>query len=151
MLKQWRQDTDYFTLFKNARERVRPQKIRIRSDAMVEVTNSANQTTITKHSLNKRIYCPCKLGRKYFEVRPSWSSEDEQLFIFRDGSPLKSFQLRNMLRTILGELGLNPKLYDVHSFRSGRATDLQIQKYPVDTIKKFGWWKSNAVYQYLRD
>ena len=46
---------------------------------------------------------------------------------------------------------LNPLQYDTHSFRIGRATDLSKGGRSLSKIKRAGRWKSNAVYNYLRD
>ena len=76
--------------------------------------------------------------------------DNEQLFIFQDGTNLQNFHLRNLLRSILTELHLDADLYDTHSFRIGRATDLFKYNTNIDKIKELGRWKSNAVYKYLR-
>lgn len=46
--------------------------------------------------------------------------------------------------------GFDPEYYTGTSFHSGRASDLLRFGVPVDTIKKLGRWKSNAVYHYLK-
>ena len=83
-------------------------------------------------------------------MRDPIGSPREQMFIFRDGTTLKSCHLRHTLRETLNKLGLDSTLYDTHSFRIGRATDLFKLGVNVDKIKELGRWKSNAVYKYLR-
>ena len=82
-------------------------------------------------------------GKEYY-------SDDEPFYIFRDRSHVKPEQVRNVLRKMLSELNLNPKLYDTHSFRIGRATDLKKFNVQFEQIKSLGRWRSNAIYSYLR-
>ena len=77
--------------------------------------------------------------------------DDNQLFVFSDGTPIKPCHVRSLLRTLLNDLNLNSLLYDVHSFRIGRTCDLEKFGYSVDQIKSMGRWKSNAVYRYLKN
>ena len=59
-------------------------------------------------------------------------------------------QLRNVFKKLLIRADLDPKLYEIHGTRSGRASDLLKYGVSVKTIKKLGRWKSNAVFTYLR-
>ena len=118
-------------------KRHRPQKIRI-------------EPNTNKKPRSGKFFCPVQLTIEYLEVRPLIHDTQEQFFIFRDGSPVTATQMRSTLKLALRNLHLDPDLYDTHSFRIGRATDLQKLNTPVDTIKALGRWKSNAVYNYLR-
>ena len=71
-------------------------------------------------------------------------------FVLQDGSPLEATQVRNVLRKLIKLLNLNEKLYDTHLLRIGRSSDLFKQGFSIDTIKKLGCWKSNAVYTYIK-
>ena len=51
---------------------------------------------------------------------------------------------------MLTQAGYNSKLYTFHSERSRRALDLLKLGLSVETIKRLGRWKSNAVFRYLR-
>ena len=77
--------------------------------------------------------------------------DDEPFFVYSDGSSVKPYQVRKLLRSLLNALDLNGSLYDVHSFRIGRTCDLEKFGYSVDQIKSMGRWKSNAVYRYLKN
>ena len=98
-----------------------------------------------------RIYCPVYWTKKFIQMRRPIINDTEQFLIFRDGSNVKADHLRKLLRKLLNNLRLDGELYDVHSFRIGRATDLSKQGLSVDSIKRAGRWKSNAVYKYLRN
>ena len=93
--------------------------------------------------------CPFQLLRNYIQHRKPVKFKDEQLFVFRDHTPVKASHMRIILRAVLEKLGLNPSLYGCHSMRIGRAMDmLNKLKLDVGTIKKLGHWKSNIVYSY---
>ena len=71
-------------------------------------------------------------------------------FIFSDGRPVQPSQPRVLLQTLIKQLGLNPALYGMHSFRIGRTTDLVKLNYTIDEIKLMGRWRSNVVFKYIR-
>ena len=114
----------------------KPQKIKI--------------TSLKSLKNNHRFFCPFEITNKFLQLRGGYDHESEQLMIFADGSPVQSTHVRNLLRKIIKRMGLNPKYYGTHSFRIGRATDLMKSGTPVEKIKHWGRWKSNAVYKYLR-
>ena len=95
-------------------------------------------------------FCPYRMIRNYTQVRPTYVDDEENFFVFSDRSVIEPSHVRNVLRSSLKNLGLNGDSYDTHSFRSGRATDLEKIGHSVDYIKKRGRWASNAVYKYLR-
>ena len=130
-----------------------PQQVNIVSKNMLEVENCDESATYfsRKNKLkNKAIYCPVDLLRKFINIRPPIMYDEEQLFIFRDRSEVKPTHVRNLLRKILNAMTLNGNNYDIHSFRIGRATDLDKENVSIDKIKSLGRWQSNAVYKYLR-
>ena len=47
-------------------------------------------------------------------------------------------------------LGLDDKLYGMHSLRIGRTTDLIKFNYSIEEIKIMGHWRSNVVFKYIR-
>ena len=112
----------------------RPQKVKISAIPSIK----SNQ---------RRIFCPFKIIVQYMKFRGNYKSEKEQFFIFADGSQ----HIRKFLRELLDRLNLNSSLYDVHSFRGGRTSDLAKFGYSIDRIKSMGRWRSNAVYRYLKN
>ena len=64
--------------------------------------------------------------------------------------PVRPAHVRSILRRILKTINLNYRLYDTHSFRMGRATDLRKAGFSIEDIKELGRWRSNAVYKYLK-
>ena len=119
----------------------RPQKIKI----------SATVNTYSIWSKHKH-FCPFEITCNFIKVRgKEYYSDDELFFILGDRSPLTADLVRRELKHAIRSLGLNADLYDTHSFRGGRATDLKKMGCPVDVIKEVGRWRSNAVYKYLRN
>ena len=94
--------------------------------------------------------CPYELLRHFASSRPPYKTDNEQFFVFSDRSPVAARHLRNCLKQALQSEKFNDKLYTLHSARSGRALDLLKLGLSVETIKKLGRWKSNAVFKYLR-
>ena len=88
--------------------------------------------------------------REYATKRGSYDNDTEIFFIFSDGRPVSPNQFRSLLKVILNKAGFNPSLYSGHSFRIGRSNDLLKLGLSVETIKKLGRWKSNAVFKYLK-
>ena len=112
----------------------RPQVITIEGDLNME---------------NDTFFNPYNIIQEFLQMRGDYTNDNDPLFIFRDGSPVKPANVRNLLRKLLRRLNLNHKLYDTHSLRIGRATDLLKMGYSVQQIKLLGRWRSNAVFKYL--
>ena len=117
----------------------RPQKIKITS-------NRRDKSRGYVH----RYFCPFKLMRRFIEIRGPFETAEEQFFIFKDGSPVCPYHIRNVLRRIINKLGLEGQLYGMHSFRIGRTTDLIKYQYSVDEVKQLGRWRSNIIFRYIR-
>ena len=94
--------------------------------------------------------CPFAQLNDYVSVRENCKSKTEPFFVFKDHSPIPAAEIRKVLRLLLERLKFNPSLYTFHGFRAGRATNLLEMDFSVETIKKIGRWRSNAVYNCLR-
>ena len=116
----------------------RPQKIRINA--------------IHRNKKGVHFFCPVKAINEYISVRKGYRDSNEQFFIFNNYAPLTPNDVRKTLRKALANLNLDPDIYDTHSFRIGRATDMFFKEHvDIESIKKIGRWESNAVYKYLRE
>ena len=124
----------------------KPQRIKIESRRMDEDDKIGNEK-----QQSVKNFCPYLILKEYLAVRPDALNEDEQFFVFRDNSPVQPFHLRKILHKMLRLVGEDPKLFSGHSLRIGRASQLAKLGVSVETIKKLGRWKSNAVFKYLRD
>ena len=93
--------------------------------------------------------CPYSLLRQYALMHGNYKSDCEPFFVFSDRSPVTPKQMGKCIKMILRKAGFNEKLYGTHSMRAGRTCDLFKLGLSVETIKKLGRWKSNAVFCYL--
>ena len=121
----------------------KPQQIKISGVAQENVSN--------KVRCKNRFFCPFKLINKYFKLRGDYFKDNDQFFVFSDGSPVQPHHVRNVLSQLLQSLGKDHRLFSFYSFRIGRCTELIKLGYAIEIIKRLGRWKSNAVYRYIRD
>ena len=119
----------------------KPQRVKISA-----IQNLSDQEIYKR----KRFFCPFVILRQFANIRGDYQTDDEQFFVFADGSPIYTTQVRSILRKLLDNLNLQSNLYDTTSIRSGRATDMLIFGYSVLQIKEKGRWRSSAIYRYLR-
>ena len=128
-----------------------PQKVKILGNKTIEIyqtRNTIKRFTMKKQDLGK--FCPVQWTKRYIQLRPPAMNTQQNFFILPDNTALKAQFLRNTLRDILCSFDLDGDLYDTHSFRIGRATDLYKSGVDIEDIKQIGRWKSNAVYRYLK-
>ena len=126
----------------------KPQMIALSASPRINVNHSSKEKQRKCWSMAN---CPFAILQDYLNVRgPRWTI-CEPFFILADHSPVMPAMMRNALRNIITRIGLNGKLYCVHSFRIGCSLDLFHKMHlSVQTIKKLGRWHSNSVYAYLR-
>ena len=93
--------------------------------------------------------CPFLILRQYLSQCMMALSNTENFFVFRDRSPVMPYHFRQMLKNIIRQAGMDSDAYTTHSLRSGRAVDLMNLGVSIETIKKMGRWKLNAIYSYL--
>ena len=112
-----------------------------------------SSTNCGKQSLRKERSCryyPFELLRHYARVHGPYRQDNETFFTFADGSPIPTQCLSKCLKMMVKHAGFDPVLYGTHSFCTGRSCDLLKLGLSVETIKKLGRWKSNAVFKYLK-
>ena len=94
-------------------------------------------------------FCPFLVIKHFVNLQKKRLNNMEQFFIFNDHSPVCPHHFRAILSRATKNIGLDSSLYGSHSLRSGRAIELMEMGVSVETIKKIGQWKSNAVFTYL--
>ena len=118
----------------------RPQKVKI-----VANLQERSERYIHRH------FCPFNLINDFIKARgTSYETYQEGFFVFKDKSPVTAEQARTVLREAIRRIGLESDLYDMHSLRIGRASDLMKYHYTIDEVKRLGRWKSNVVFKYIR-
>ena len=130
----------------------KPQIIKISS---MEFTGDGKKVKKLKKKGNDQImglaFCPFELLKDFVNCRGRRRDDSEQFFVFSDGSPVTTNNFRLLLKSVLEHLGLDAHLYSGISLRSGRAGDLVDDlKFSIETVKKLGRWKSNAVFTFIR-
>ena len=115
-----------------------------------EIKIMAKEQGSMGRKLIQRNFCPFDLVRHYMHTRRQVTLCTEQFFVFKDKSPISANHARNLLKISISNLGLNPEFYGMHSFRIGRCSDMIKYGATIEEAKRAGWWKSNAVYKYLR-
>lgn len=95
-------------------------------------------------------HCPVCIIKKYKNMRERTPGE-KQYFIFRTGIAVSATNFRSILKQILARIGVNHTIYNCHSFRQGRCCDLRRLGYSILDLKVVGRWRSNSVYNYLKD
>ena len=120
---------------------MRPQKVKITSNKYNPVMRKQNI---------RRNFDPFEILADYISAHGGYASLDENFFIFKGKIPVEAVAARKLLKELIAALGLNADLYDMHSLRIGRATDLIKYTYSIDEVKRLGRWRSNIVYKYVR-
>ena len=110
---------------------------------------SAQKIPVKKNS--SELPCPYKLLQMYASSRGGFKEDNESFFIFRDDSVVAPRHLQACLKRAIKAGKFDCKLYSSHSIRIGRTCNLYKLGLSVETIKKIGRWKSNAVFWYLRN
>ena len=93
------------------------------------------------------VVCPVKSLASFLAVRVKASGP---LFTFQDGSYLTRGRLVAAVRDGLSKCGIDPSLYNGHSFRIGAATTAAQRGIPDSTIQMLGRWQSTAYLCYIR-
>ena len=107
-----------------------------------------------KHSnkVSPLLKLPCnkKLKMIFCNYVKHRCNANEAFFLNCDGSLVKRSQLVHIMKHQLASLAYDPALYNTHSFRIGRATDLATKGYSEAQIAIRGRWKSNAYKKYIK-
>ena len=128
-----------------------PQIIKLSSvDDKIMSTAKGKQQKHQNGFGNMEDPCPYELMRQYTTLHGPYRNSSDPFFVFKDGRPVTPYHMRTCLKAIMKEAGYNQKEFSGHSFRKGRSNDLLKLGLSVETIKKIGRWKSNAVFKYLK-
>ena len=119
----------------------------------VKICSKLNKVAGNSRSSHAKdiVPCPFELIKTYADRRGSYcEAANEPFFIFSDKTPVQPAHVQKCLKQALLRAHFNPSFYSFHSLRIGRTQDLLKCGLSVETIKKLGRWRSNAVFQYLR-
>ena len=119
---------------------------------MIKISSARLGRNHIKHK-NTELTLPCsfQLLCQYLIRHGSFRLETEPFFIFADKLPVRAENFRTCLKVCIQKCGLDNRNYNTHGLRSGCSCDLYKLRVSVESIKKLGRWKSNSVFQYLRN
>lgn len=92
-------------------------------------------------------HCPVKNLSTFLVLR---GSKPGPLIATAFGRALSRNEMSKVLKSAIQFCGYDPQLYDTHSFRVGRVSQLAADNAPDSVIRATGRWKSNAYLQYIR-
>ena len=121
--------------------------------SMVAVTVKASKTDPFRAGVTLYLgrtgglICPVAAMLAYLAVRPNHGGP---LFVFKDGVPLTRSRFVDRVQEGLSAAGLDPRLYNGHSFRIGAATTAHQQGVEDSTIQMMGRWRSSTYLRYIR-
>ena len=127
---------------------MKPQLIKISSTPNNKIKLTKAQKIKAARKLTPP--CPYELLDRYSKARGGYYRENEPFFVFADHTPVTPHHVRSCLKRTICDAGFDESLYGTHSVRIGRSCDLYDLGLSVETIKRIGRWKSNAVFRYLR-
>ena len=67
-----------------------------------------------------------------------------------NGKAMSRIEFLALLKEILEYCGFDSKLFNTHSFRIGRATEMVKEGYSLEQIRMAGRWSSDAFKTYIR-
>ena len=120
---------------------------------MIKITSlESNSSSLQTESCGcLKLSCSYDILHHYIELREGIQNVNEPFFIFRDSTAVNSHQLCKTLKIILDLSGFDSSKYSSHSFHVGHCCDLLKAGLSIETIKKLGCWKSNVVFNCLKN
>ena len=106
-----------------------------------------------KHNTSPMSYeldCYPRLFWHYTQFLRLRGDMDGTLFRFRDNSPVSRTFFTKQLKEDIEAIGLDSTLYNSHSFRAGRTSDLALEGVSDRQIALIGRWRSDAFREYIR-
>ena len=88
-----------------------------------------------------------RLYNLYLSLRPN---KNGPFFINENGLSITRPQLVKVLKSQLTHLNYDATLYNTHSFRIGRASDMATEGYSENQIAMVGRWNSDAYKRYIK-
>ena len=97
----------------------------------------------------KRFFCRFEVTCTFIWIWGGYKEENGNFFIFHDQSPVCHHHFQKVMKDLIKRCNLEESLYGTHSLRIGRCSDLIRYGFPIDVVRRLGWWKSNAIYKYI--
>ena len=117
---------------------------------VIKISSTKKKQTDKLNQQGGSLSCLYELLQIYTKFRGGYKSEQEPFFMLVDGLAITAVRFNLLLKKFIRTAGFNANLYSSHSLRAGRSCDLFKLGLSVESIKKFGRWKSNTVYWYIK-
>ena len=96
-------------------------------------------------------YCPYAYMTKFIKLRQvSGAEAGDPLFLDSSGNCLYRDSFIKVIKQGITFIGLDPQLYNGHSFRIGAASTAASQGIPDHLIQTMGRWSSDSYLRYIR-
>jgi hypothetical protein len=100
---------------------------------------------------NNHRVCPFQLLQRYVSVRRNQQAmPTDPLFVTDAGQPLNRQYFIQCTRDVLLAVGLQPDMYNGHSYRIGASTSCAQMRIEDHLIKTMGRWSSDSYLRYIR-
>ena len=103
--------------------------------------------TLRLSSTDENKYCPVKNTISFLAIR---GNTPGPLIVNAAGRAITRNDMSHTLKSAVQFCGQDPRRFDTHSFRIGRASQLAADNASDSTIRATGRWKSNAFLDYIR-
>ena len=119
------------------------------SKLRIDFTSFKFSKGIVPAQLTKRhsTSCPVRLFTSHHTHYPK---ENGPAFVHKNGKPLSRLYVKRKISESLQAISKDPSIFDTHSFRIGRATDMFLEGYSDTQIQLAGRWKSTAFKKYIK-
>lgn len=108
--------------------------------------HTVNVPQVVDVNFTNDMFNPYSALRDFQAIRP----KADNFFVLQDGTPLKVTQIRRIFQKTLKQANFDSEIFDFHSFRVGRATELLANSVPFEIVKKWGNWKSDSIWKYFK-
>ena len=138
-------------------------KFRYNKDGSVRnmsVHNKRDKNNKSTYEMQRTVYCSCNtdwtclpcMAEKVVKMRLAYGAKPTDPLIINDKGKLLSYSSMELaIKSIMTQLGVNPKFYGTHSLRAGGATEMHLAGYNLFDIRNFGWWRAmESVLTYIR-
>ena len=147
--------------FKNANrdelvgDEVTLDSVQAETSSLISTKNSFGRCTRTLAANADNVACPVRLKVQLYRLTTEMLGHpppaDRPVFSYEDGSIMSRSRMSELLRGFVGACGIDTTLVASHSLRRGGCVVYHSNQVPLDTIKRFGRWNSDAVLLYIHD
>ena len=118
-------------------------------------SNQFSSDKLVLPKTNTPLLCPVTAWRKYkYDYLENQGKDDDPILLYKLSNklvPMSADKLCSSFRALFNEAGFGNLHYTPHSLRRGGATFFANKGVPLPSIKRHGFWRSEAIEVYLRN